>query len=703
MTVTRPGPHPAGSASFHPANVRMRTLLWGVLLLASGCETGETGDLDALRSLGHLRILIPQLESGHLPRQVDLLDQERELADSLARTLGLKPVWVVVEKRSDLIEQLVRGRGDLIAANLTVTDERAGQIAFSRPLTMAREQVVSRVEAGPLRSAYDLEGRTVVVRRSSSFWGTIERLQEAHPDIRLVAAPENVDTEEILYRVATGAYDVTVADDNLVTTALAYMPGLMVGFSLTEARPVAWGVRPGAPELLAAVDTFLADANITFREADYTGDLPELLDRGVLRVLTRNNAASYFVWRGDLVGFEYDLTNAFAARLGLNAEMVVPPTQAALLTWLRQGKGDVVAAALTPSTRREGRGIVFSQPYNWVHQMVVGRAADSLLTEPAQLAGRSVVVRQGSSYWATLTALKASGVAFDLVEAPPQMETEEIIGLVGDGTYDLTVADSHILDIELTWRDDVRGLFPVSDSMPHAWAVREEDTQLLEAINGFLAREHRSLFYNLTYRKYFGNEGRIAAQATERPSRTGVLSPYDSLIKHYSDTYAFDWRLIAAQMFVESRFNPSAESFAGAVGLMQVMPSTAAGFGVSRTSLIHPDTNTYMGVRYLDHTKQQIEGAETPEDLTWFALAAYNAGFGHLEDARRLAEQLGKNPNVWFGEVEEVMPLLARRSYHRQTQYGYCRCSEPVSYVRRIRNRERAYRRATDSVAAGEG
>ena len=423
----------------------------------------------------------------------------------------------------------------------------------------------------------------------------------------------------------------------------------------------------------------------------------------MLRVLTRNNAATYFVWRGDLVGFEYDLTKAFAAEHGLNPEIVVPPTQAALLTWLRQGRGDVVAAGLTPSTLREGRGVAFSRPYNWVRQVVVGRVADSGLARPEDLADRTVVVRRGSSYWSTLEALQRDGIPLELVEAPATMETEEIIERVGLGEFDLTVADSHILAIELTWRDDVKGLFPVSDSIPHAWAVREEDTELLAAINTFFAREYRGVFYNITYRKYFGNEGRIAAHISGRASRTGVVSPYDSLIKHHSGTYAIDWRLIAAQMFEESRFNPRAESFAGAIGLMQVMPRTAEGFGIPRTSLVNPDTGTYMGVRYLDHVYRQVEGAETEEDQMWFSLAAYNAGFGHLEDARRLTASLGKNPNVWFGEVEEVMPLLARRSYHRETQHGYCRCSEPVRYVRRIRERERAYRRATDSTAVMEG
>jgi membrane-bound lytic murein transglycosylase F len=704
MITSRPGHPSAGSAESRPSRHSARLIVHAVMALAlAGCsEQGpppELGDLDVLRAHGRLRILIPQLDDvDHLPREVDLLDRERHLAESLAQALGLEPEWIVLSARDALIDHLVEGRGDVIAANLTVTDERRERIAFSRPLAMVREQVVLRDNTAPIRSASDLVGRTVVVRRSSSFWGTIEALQVDHPGINLVAAPEDFTTEEILYRVSTGEYDATVADDKVVLDALAYMPRLMVGFSVTEERPVALGVRPEAPLLLAAVDSFLDSVIVEPPQTDYTGDFEEIRRRKVLRVLTRNSAATYFVWRGELIGFEYDLAKEFAAQHGLNLEIVVPPTRAALLAWLREGKGDIVAAALTPSAEREGRGIAFTRPYNFVREMVVGRQADSTLQTPEDLAGRTVVARQSSSYWHTLEALQARGIPLILRAAPEDFETEEIIERVATGEYDLTVADSHILAIELTWRDDVLGLFPVSDSLSHAWAVREEDSALLDSLNVFFRREYRGLFYNLTRKKYFGNENRVASQISERTSRTGIVSPYDSLIQYYADQYAYDWRLIAAQMFEESRFNPQAESFAGAVGLMQVLPRTAKGFGVSRAGLMIPDSATYMGVRYLNHVREYVEGAATAEDHLWFSLAAYNAGYGHLEDARRLTESLGKNPNVWFGEVEEIMPLLARRKYHRETKHGYCRCTEPVRYVRRIRERQRAYQRVTDPI-----
>jgi len=685
-----------------------------VLAAVAGCgrerAPAHTGDLEAMRQRGVLRVLVPRLEDvDGLPRRVDLLDRERELADSLARTLGLEPRWIVVARRSDLIAGLEQGRGDLAAANLTATPERTSRIPFSHPLAVAREQVITRGDAAPISGAADLVGRTVVVRRSSSFWRSIESLQAEYPGIRLLAAPETQDTEEILYRVSRGEYDVTVADDNLVADVLGYMPELMVAFTLGSERPIAWGVRPGAPRLLAAVDSFLDRVRVTPQYSPYTGDLSVIKEHKVLRLLTRNSAATYFVWRGELVGFEYDLARELANRLGVGLEVVVPPTRAALLTWLRQGRGDIVAAGLNPTAERERRGVAFSRPYDYERQVLVGRAADSMLTTRDGLAGRTVVVRRSSSYWDAIERLRrgdrGEGVDVTLVPAPEELETEAILDSVASGSYDLTVADSHLLAIERSRSEDLRELFPVSDSLPHAWAVRAEDVALRKAIDDFFTREYRGLFYNLTYDKYFGNERRINSHVEQRTSRTGQVSPFDGIIRKYAGEYSFDWRLIAAQMFEESRFDPRARSFAGALGLMQVLPRTAEGFGVRGPSLVDPDTGTYAGVMYLAHVEQLVTGAATPDDRLWFTLASYNAGWGHVEDARRLAVRLGVDPDVWFHEVETIMPLLARAKYHRTSRHGYCRCSEPVRYVRRIRERQRAYRMVTaagDSAAGSE-
>jgi membrane-bound lytic murein transglycosylase F len=246
-----------------------------------------------------------------------------------------------------------------------------------------------------------------------------------------------------------------------------------------------------------------------------------------------------------------------------------------------------------------------------------------------------------------------------------------------------------VLDVELTWRDDVTGAFEVSDTVGHAWQVRRSEPELLAAVDQYFAGIYRGTFYNLTTRKYFGNPRSARAYATRRAARAGAISPYDETIKRYAARFDFDWLTLASQMYQESRFDPNVVSFAGAVGLMQLMPQTARGFGFD--SLHVPEINIHAGSRYLRHVYGLLDDVPDSAERLWFALASYNAGYGHIQDARRIAEQQGKDPNVWFGNVAEVAPLLMRRAVHRQTKYGYCRCNEPVDYVRKVRDRERAY------------
>ncbi len=672
-----------------------------LLAVAAGCERDyvETGDLTELASHGTLRVLVPRRgEAELLPRHGHPFDHELGLAESFAADIGLEADLVWVDEHEELIPALLEGRGDLIAAHLTVTEDREERIDFSAPVGYVREQIVTRAADSTVRAPADLVDRRVAVRRSSSYWRTLAELRQEHPGIELVAAPEAMDTEEILHGVAVGRYDVSAADDNLAAEVLAYTPELRVAFDLTGDRPVAWGLRPGSPELRAAVNDFIDRQKLGGRRPRrYRDDLPGIRERRVLRVITRNSATTYFVWRGELVGFEFDLARQFARELGLRLQMVVAPDRGALLSWLRQGRGDLATAGLTITEERAERGIAFSRPYHFVQPTVVAPAADTSLNEPADLAGRTVVVRRSSSYWEPLAALRRSGIDVELVAAPETLETEGIIARVADREYDLTVADSHILEVELAWRDDVRAAFPLGDSVAHGWAVRQGDEQLAAAVDDYIRREYRGLFYNVTYNKYFLSPASIRERAGGRPARTGALSVYDSLFQHYAERYGFDWRLIAAQVYQESRFEPNARSFAGAAGLLQVMPGTARELGFE--SRLDPESSIHAGVKYLRGLYDRLDEVPSAAERTWLALAAYNAGFGHLRDARRIARESGRDPDVWFGEVEAVMPLLSRASYYRHARFGYCRCGEPVVYVRRIRDRYRAY----SSVVAAAG
>jgi membrane-bound lytic murein transglycosylase F len=312
-----------------------------------------------------------------------------------------------------------------------------------------------------------------------------------------------------------------------------------------------------------------------------------------------------------------------------------------------------------------------------------------------------VAVRPSSPYWRDLQALQASGATFELVPASEDVETEELIEQVAAGELDATVADGHLLDIELARGLPVRPAFQLGEERAHAVAVRGTNAKLLTALNSFIKKQYRGVTYNLLYRKYFTNQKTIRSFAEGRVDSTsgGALSPYDELTRQYAELYGFDWRLITAQMYQESRFDPNAKSFAGAKGLLQVMPRTAKFMGFKK--LKQPEEGIHAGVKYLDWVRNRFESSLPFNERLWFTLAAYNAGHGHVQDARRLARQKGWDGDRWFGNTEQAMLLLSKNKYARKARYGYVRGIEPVSYVRNIRQRYRAYVQLTDDELLG--
>ena len=663
----------------------------------------ELGDLPQLRQRGKLRILLPRFSADvtYLPRSGLPIHNETELMSRFAAQIGLEPVWIYVDKFEQLIPMLLEGKGDVIAANFTITQKRKQKLAFTVPVATIKEQLVTRAD-DQIKSVDDLVGREVAVQKATAYWDTVQKIVKQYPGVQVRAVPGKYSVEEIIDAVARRKLDVTVADSNLVKALLPILGTIKVPLDLTGERPVAWAVRPNAIKLKAELDSFLNQERLTFADNKrYRADLPQIQQHKVLRVLTRNNAATYFLWRGELMGFEYELAKEFARLHGLRLEMIVAPSRTALFDWLREGRGDMIAANLTIVPNQRDRGVQYSRGYNTVTEEVVTRADDNSLKTADDLAGRSVYVRRSSSYWRSLTHLIKEGIKLKLVAVPESMETEEIIDKVAEGEYDLTIADSHILDIALAWReDDIKAAFDLGGPVSHGWVVREDQPKLLKAINAFVKKEYRGLFYNLAHEKYFQKPDEIKQRLEERvdSAQGGKLSPYDGLARKYAEQHGFDWRMIVAQMYQESRFNPRAKSWAGARGLMQIMPQTARELGI--THLGKPAQGIEAGVLYLDWLRDRFESELPVKDRMWFALAAYNAGAGHVNDARRLAAELGLSPNRWFGNVEKAMLLLSKRKYARKATYGYVRGIEPVKYVRQIRDRYEAYVRLTGANSA---
>jgi membrane-bound lytic murein transglycosylase F len=647
-------------------------------------------DLPAMRQRGILRVLQPDIEANdHLARAGRPIEQDRELLARFAEGAGLKIDWIVAPPGTSLIQSVVDGHADVAAASLTVTPERKKLASFTVPVGHAREMLVTRRNDRRIAKLSDLNDRTIVVKRASSYWATAMAYRAQYPKMKVVEAPPELSAYEVLERVASGEYDLSIADDYLVAIVQGYQPALVRRFALTGERPLAWAVRHDNPQLRKALDVFLNDEHLTRpRRAIYTGDLPEIRKRRVLRVLTSNDPVTYFLWRGEMMGFEYDLVRHLAADLGVRVEMIVAPSQAELIPWLKAGRGDLIAASLTITDDRIKQGVRFSRPYLYVSEVLVARSDEREIASLADLRGRRVIANESSAYWPGLVRMQKDA-GFELVPALPGHSTRELIDLVAQGKHDFTVADSHILESELTWRQDVKAAFMLSETARLGWAVRAADTQLRAAVDKFLAREYRGLFYNVTREKYFGSRERPGQRERLRLDANGRISPYDELIRKYASQHEFDWRLVAAQMYRESRFNPKARSWAGAQGLLQLMPRTAQALGVRR--LDDPESSIHGGLKYLAQLRERFPRELPVADRTWFALASYNAGHGHVSDARTLARQKGLNPDRWFDHVEQAMLLLARPEYAAKARHGYVRGSEPVGYVREIRDYLQAY------------
>ena len=681
------------------------------LVLGLACGPGDTTervppaptpapllDLEGIRQRGSLRLLLVRGDGGLLPRAGWPPDREREHAARFARELGIDTEWVAVERYEELIPALLDGRGDLIADNLTVTPARRRRVAFSAPYAYSREQIVTRADDTVSRPA-DLAGRRVAARPSSSFWESLELLRRDHPGIALEAVPEDHSTDDVLEGVARREYDVAIADSNLVSQLLAYRDDLRVAFDLGRDVVIAWAMRPGATRLRRAVDAFLTRVGAASADgALHAEDLPGIATRGVLRVLMRNGPSSYYVWRGQLLGFEYELARAFAERHELRLEVVVPPGRDDLFRWLREGRGDLIAAGLPIETDREG--VVFSRLYQRVTPKLVARADDPI-AHVDDLAGRRVALRENGPAWRWLTARRDEGLDVALEPVSDGVGVGALLDALEAESLDLVVADGHVVDVELTWRDALHAPLAIGEPVEHGWAMRAADRRLMAAVNAFLRAEYRGTFYNVLARRYFREPRHVRRGAEERAIRAGRLSPWDEQVQALASRYGFDWRLIVAQMHQESGFDPRARSFAGARGLLQVLPATARQVGVS--DLSDPEAGLIAGVRYLAWLRERFDPELPPDERTWFALAAYNAGYGHVRDGRVLARARGWDPNRWFGQVERAMLLLTRPEIAEHARFGYCRCGETVRYVREVRDRYRAYVQAVgESPPPGE-
>ena len=391
-------------------------------------------------------------------------------------------------------------------------------------------------------------------------------------------------------------------------------------------------------------------------------DLNAILADGKIIAVTNVNQTSYFIYKGEPMGFHFELLKKFADHLDLELEIITSNDIDEALEYLQSGEADLVAIGLSISADRKEmmsftepimqttEVLVQRKPGGW-QKMTADASESKLVRNQLDLAGKTVYVQKGSSYAQRLYSLeRESGIDIGVIEVP--YDAEELARQVARGEIEYTVCDDYMANIIGSLYKDLDLSTPVSFPQNIAWSVRKEgNNALLDELNSWITGFKTTRDYALLERKDFKGARPASMAASEYFSTyTGKVSPYDQIIRNYSDSIGWDWRLVASLIYQESRFNPTVRSPRGAYGLMQVMPETGRHFGLDVTRSV--DNNIHAGISYIRMLdKLFIDRVPDPDERIKFILASYNAGHGHVLDAMKLAEKNGLNPGKWDNNV----------------------------------------------------
>lgn len=440
-------------------------------------------------------------------------------------------------------------------------------------------------------------------------------------------------------------------------------------------------------------------------------DLPEIKKDSILRVITMYNSTSYFLYRGEPMGYQYEMVKHLAKSLGVKVNIVVAQDFKDVFKMLNEGKGDLVAFGLTITAHRQ-QYVAFTDYLYLTHQVLVQRKPSNwrqlpyykierqLVRDPHQLIGDSVYVAEGTSYYPRLKNLeKEIGGKINIGLINDGKTTDDIINMLVDDEIDYTVADYNLAVVNQYFNPILDVNTRISLSQRIAWAVRKNSPLLLQAINAWIKKAKQEQFYYALYQKYFHNKTEYNQRLSSDffTKYSGVVTPYDDIIKKNADSLGWDWLLVAALIYQESQFDPKASGGLGAGGLMQLMPPTAKELGVN--DIYNPAQNIKGGTTYLKQLYNQFDKVTDSIQRIKFSIAAYNAGLGHIYDAQRLAKSLGKNPLVWDDNVEIMMLKLRNHQYYTRPEirHGIVLGKLTYNYVHEVFDRYKKYQQLFNS------
>jgi membrane-bound lytic murein transglycosylase F len=404
---------------------------------------------------------------------------------------------------------------------------------------------------------------------------------------------------------------------------------------------------------------------------------------GELRVATRSGPLSYTVGSdGRLQGPEYDLARRFANELGVTLKMMPMHSYVDIYAALNSGRAHIAAAGLKVPTRPVA-DIEFGPMYQRVREHLIYRRGAPRPGSLAEIGNGDLEIAAGSSHAKALSSARDSLPELVWVENATT-NSQALLEGVADGTIDYTIADSTEFAFAHDAHPDLRIAFDFPGSQSLAWAASNRYPEFLRDLREYFASLDSTGELAAIVKHYYGRSE--DAEFAEAPAFMRHLQSRLPLYKRWFEEAAQqssqDWRLLAAIGYQESKWNPSAASASGALGLMQLTVQSATAVKVANPT--DPRQSIFGGARYFRQVYEKIPSHVPEPDRTWFALAAYNIGYGHLEDARVLAQKAGRDPDSWE-DVRAFLPLLADERWYTQTENGYARGWEPVRYVDNIR------------------
>lgn len=445
----------------------------------------------------------------------------------------------------------------------------------------------------------------------------------------------------------------------------------------------------------------VSDRNLSAENQEQNEETGYSYNKDTLVALVDNSLTSYYIYRGQPFGFEYEMLELFAKKNNMVLKVKIIRDAAHILDSLNAGKGDVAAANLTINKERLKKAN-FTRYLFRTRQVLVQRLPDNrdkmtrdqikaaLINDRLDLEGKTVFLRPNTSYYERLNNfIQETNTDVHIQTVADSVLTGDLIHMVASGDIDYTVSDENKAILYYSYIDNIDISTPMSLSQPIGWAVNRQAFDLLEKLNTWITKEKGTLLYNTIWNKYF-NMTKTEQRLVKRKLKTykkGQLSPYDAVIRKYAGQINWNWILLTAQIYQESQFNPKTISRRGAIGLMQLLPRTAKGLGFNKHQLFIPEDNIHAGTKHLKWLREQWEkNLADSVEIIKFTLGSYNVGGGHVRDARRLAKKYGLDPNKWDGNVAVMLINKSKPKYHKDplSRYGYCRGTEPVNYVKTI-------------------